>query len=64
MRGLLALYMMVCVFSLVGCETVHSAAKKTGEVAGETMETMGGLSEGGAEAYHGGETEEENPMGR
>ncbi|MFC1594450.1 hypothetical protein ACFL38_03895 [Candidatus Omnitrophota bacterium] len=64
MKFLVGIYIVVAAFSLLGCETVHKAGKETGKVAGKTMETVGSVSEGGAEVYHGGETEEENPFGR
>ncbi len=64
MRLFLGLYILLFAASVLGCETVHGAAKETGKVAGKTMETVGGLSEGGAEVYHGGETDEENPYSR
>lgn len=50
--------------AFIGCETVNKAGNKTGEVIGETMNTVGSVTEGGAEAVQGSVTSEENPFGR
>ena len=51
-------------FILTGCETIKEGGRKVGAVAGETANTIGSVSEGGAEAVKGKETNAENPYGR
>jgi len=52
-------------FSLFGCETVHDAAQKGGSYMGKAADSVGGVTEGAADAYRGGkETSQENPYGR
>jgi len=60
-----ALCLGVLLFSLFGCETVHDAAKKGGSYMGKAANSVGGVTEGAADAYRGGsETPQENPYGR
>lgn len=52
-----------CVF-FIGCETVKEGGRTVGRGIGETANTVGTISEGGAEAVQGKTTDEENPYGR
>lgn len=45
-----------------GCETVHQGAKEVGKPIGATFKTLGGVSEGAADAYSDEETA--NPYNR
>ena len=47
-----------------GCEPARTATTETGRVIGETTRVIGGVTDGGAEAVKGKETNEENPFGR
>jgi len=61
------LFLLMTLFlslSLTGCETMHEGTTAAGSVLGEGAKVVGGVSEGGAEVIHGGETPEENPYGR
>lgn len=64
MKSIRIIYLFICVMAFIGCETVNKAGNKTGEVIGETMNTVGSVTEGGAEAVQGSVTSEENPFGR
>jgi hypothetical protein len=49
---------------LMGCETVHKAGHTAGTAVGKTVNTVGSVTEGGAEAVQGKVTSEENPYDR
>jgi hypothetical protein len=51
-------------FVLMGCETVNKAGNAAGAVVGETANTVGSVTEGGAGAVQGEVTPEENPFNR
>ena len=59
----LILFLLMAV-TFTGCETVRKAGNKTGEVIGEGANTLGTVTEGGAEAIQGKTTSEENPYDR
>jgi hypothetical protein len=54
----------IIVVTMTGCETVRKAGETTGAAIGETMNTVGSVTEGGAEAVQGKTTPEENPYNR
>jgi len=58
------LFLILLVFTLIGCETVNEAGRTTGRVIGEGANTVGTITEGGAEAVQGSTTRAENPYGR
>ncbi len=64
MRFFVGLTVLLSVFILQGCETVHDGTKKAGTYVGKGVSAAGGLTEGAAEGYKGQETSEENPFGR
>jgi len=47
-----------------GCETVKKGGRTVGRATGEVMDTVGTVTEGGAEAVQGKVTDKENPYGR
>lgn len=49
------------IFIFIGCESVNNAASTTGKATGEVFNTVGKITESGAETIKG---EEENPYGR
>ena len=60
-------FLILCIFlsvALTGCETVHKAGETAGAVVGKGANTLGSVTEGGAEAIQGKTTPEENPYNR
>jgi hypothetical protein len=60
---IIKLYLVLCVVTLVGCETVKQGGRKSGEIIGEGANIVGSVTEGGADAIQG-KTNEDNPYGR
>jgi len=58
------LFFIVCLFFLLGCETVKKTTSAGGEALGKGADALGGISEGGLDGYMGPEDESENPYGR
>ena len=52
------------IITAAGCETVNEAGRTGGRAVGEVTNTVGTVTEGGAEAVQGTVTDEENPYGR
>lgn len=59
--------LIVCLIlsgSLAGCQTVQEAGQATGRAVGTVTNTVGSVTEGGAETVQGEVAPEENPYGR
>ena len=50
--------------TLTGCETVKAGGRQVRGVVGETANTVGPVTEGGAQAIQGKEKPQDNPYGR
>ena len=61
MRILMLLLLLLNIL-LVGCETIHEGAQEVGKPIGAAAKTVGGVTEGAAEAY--GDKETDNPYNR
>jgi len=55
-------YVILALFFLLGCETVHKGAQAVGEPVGQGAKAVGGITEGAAEGYSDKQTE--NPYNR
>jgi len=55
-------YIILALFFLLGCETVHKGAQAVGEPIGQGAKAVGGITEGAAEGYSDKQTE--NPYNR
>ncbi len=55
-------YIILVLFFLVGCETVHKSTQAAGEPIGQGAKAVGGLTEGAAAGYSDKQTE--NPYSR
>ena len=65
MKTIQSLCLGLFLFLLFGCETVHDAAQKGGSYVGKAADSVGGVTEGAADAYRGGPaTPQENPYER
>ncbi len=60
----LLIVLLVSCFIFAGCAQVKEGAKEVGKPIGETMDTMGGVSEGAAEGYSDTGHEQPNPYNR
>jgi len=56
------IFVFMATVLLVGCETTHRAAQEVGKPVGAVTKTVGGVTEGAAEAY--GDYEQDNPYNR
>ncbi|MFA5272076.1 MAG: hypothetical protein WC412_07060 [Candidatus Omnitrophota bacterium] len=55
-------YIILALFFLLGCETVHKGAQAVGEPVGQAGKAVGGITEGAAQGYS--DTQTENPYNR
>ena len=64
MKQLFIICLFLSAVVLSGCETINEAGRTTGRAVGEVANTVGTVTEGGAEAVQGGVSKEENPYNR
>ena len=55
---------VVCLFGIIGCESVNKGANVAGQGVGKVMKVGDSLNEGAVDGYLGKEKPEDNPYNR